>query len=136
MTSEMLNELKDFEIFVERVEKFVNKVKSDPILIGLDPEFKDYDMRSPSSNMTDSQIFPLPTKLQDYFPMWQHICERKEECKNESLDERERRGLDWVFFDLFWNDTKEKSAYYQDECLSLWFTDDGNITYENPNINH
>lgn len=128
----MLNELKDFEIFVERMEKFVNDVKSDPIFIRLDPEFKNYDLRSPSLNMPDNEIFPLPTKLQDYFTMWQHICEKAEEYKNEkSLGISGMRLADWVFFDLYWNDTNENNAYYQEECFSLWFTDDG-ITYEKP----
>ena len=79
MTKELLNQLKDFEIFVERLEKFIEEIKSDKTLQEAGFKLKDMDFRT-----KDDAIFPIPTKLEDYFDIWKDV----KECANNLGIER------------------------------------------------
>lgn len=125
MKKELLKQLEDFEIFVERMEKFVEEIKSDEIILNLDSNFNHYDLRT-----KDGDCFPLPNTLQDYLDMWKCVAQCAHEYYTETdLDKREL-GCNEFFFDLYWNETKSNTAYYQDEVFWVEFDDQKGIVYK------
>lgn len=126
MKKETLDQLRDFEIFVERMEKFVDEIKSDEILLDFDSNFNHYDLRT-----KDGDIFPLPNTLREYLDMWECVAQCAHEYYTENdLEKREPYGMDEFFFDLYWNDIEGNSAYYQDEVFWVWFDDTKGICYQ------
>ena len=128
MTKELLNQLKDFEIFVERMEKFIIQIKSDEKFINLDPNFKNYDLRD-----KDGDVFELPCTIEDYFSLWQDVLIAYKRFQNEKDSKlRDAKGYNYFFFDLYWNDVRDKypSAYYQDEFFVVNFDDEKGIYYK------
>ena len=126
MKKELLKQLEDFEIFVERMEKFVDEIKSDEILLNLDPNFDHYDLRT-----KDGDIFCLPNTLQDYLDMWKCVAQCSRDYYIETdVEKRELYGMNEFFFDLYWNDVKGNSAYYQDEVFWVEFDDQKGIVYK------
>lgn len=126
MTIELLNQLKDFEIFVERLEKFIEEIKSDKTLQEAGFKLEDMDFRT-----KDDAIFPIPTKLEDYFDIWKDV----KECANnyyseKDLEKREVWGLSEYFLDLYWNDVAGNTAYYQDMVFWVYFSDEKGICYD------
>lgn len=126
MTIELLNQLKDFEIFAERLEKFIEEIKSDKTLQEAGFKLEDMDFRT-----KDDEIFPIPTKLEDYFDIWKDV----KECANnyyseKDLEKREVWGLSEYFLDLYWNDVKGNTAYYQDMVFWVYFSDEKGICYD------
>lgn len=126
MTIELLNQLKDFEIFVERLEKFIEKIKTDKILQVAGFKLEDMDFRT-----KDDAIFPIPTKLEDYFDIWKDV----KDCANDyysekDLEKREVWGVSEYFLDLYWNDVKGNTAYFQDMVFWVYFSDEKGICYD------
>lgn len=126
MTIELLNQLKDFEIFVERLEKFIEEIKKDKTLQEAGFKLEDMDFRT-----KDDEIFPIPTKLEDYFEIWKDV----KECANnyyseKDLQKREIWGLNEYFLDLYWNDVAGNTAYYQDMVFWVYFSDEKGICYD------
>ena len=114
MTKEMLNEMKDFELFVEKMEKFVGDIKADEVLKNAGMEIKYMDLRT-----FDGEIFSLPNDLEDYFDMWQEIKGYYKKFKNDE------NAMDEFFFDLYWNDVEANSAYFQDYAFWVGFDQQG-----------
>lgn len=120
MKKELLKQLEDFEIFVERMEKFVERIteenKDEYMMV-------DFDLRTPQPFDTE---FRLPNKLEDYFPMWELVQKAYERFKSDE------NAPDCFFFDLYWNDlnSSPKSAYYHDECFWVEFNDQKGIVYK------
>lgn len=118
MKKELLKQLEDFEIFVERMEKFVERIteenKEEYMMV-------DFDLRTPQPFDTE---FDLPKQLEDYFPMWNLIQEAYNKFKNDENAANE------FFFDLYWNDVNSKTAYYHDECFYVEFDDKKGIVYK------
>jgi hypothetical protein len=126
MTTELLEQLKDFEIFVERLEKFIGRVKSDETFRKKGFKLEDMDLRT-----KDDEIFPIPTKLEDYFDIWKDV----KDCANDyysekDLEKREVWGLNEYFLDLYWNDVKGNTAYFQDMVFWVYFSDEKGICYD------
>lgn len=126
MKKELLKQLEDFEIFMEKMEKFVDEIKSDEILLDFDSNFDHYDLRT-----KDGDIFWLPNTLQDYLDMWKCVAQCSRDYYIETdLEKRELYGMNEFFFDLYWNDVKGNSAYYQDEVFWVEFDDQKGIVYK------
>ena len=126
MTTELINQLKDFEIFVERLEKFIEEIKTDKTLQEAGFKLEDMDFRT-----KDDAIFSIPTKLEDYFEIWEDV----KECANnyyseKDLEIREVWGLSEYFLDLYWNDVAGNSAYYRDMVYWVYFSDEKGICYD------
>jgi len=126
MTIELLNQLKDFEIFVERLEKFIEEIKTDKILQVAGFKLEDMDFRT-----KDDAIFTIPTKLEDYFDIWKDV----KDCANDyysekDLEKKEVWGLNEYFLDLYWNDVKGNTAYFQDMVFCVYFSDEKGICYD------
>jgi hypothetical protein len=129
MTTALINQLKPFEIFVERLESFVNKVKTDEILKKAGFKICDMDLRT-----KDGDIFSIPEKLEDYFDIWACVKQYADDYFSEpDLQKREIWGMNEFFFDLYWNDIEGKSAYYQDMVFWVFFDDKEGICYEEKN---
>lgn len=94
MTKDLIYQLRDFEIFCEKMEEFVTKVKNDKDTIH---PIEEYDIRTPQGI-----AYNLPTKLEDYFDLWNEVL--KEYNNNDFCME--------MFFDLYWNDMQENEAFY------------------------
>lgn len=126
MTRQLIYQLKDFEIFVERLEKFVNDVKKDEELIANDSDFTHYDLRN-----KDGDPFRLPRHLEDYFDMWEDVKKCYSAFMLEENQEKiENIGMNWTFFDLYWNDIENNSAYYQGDAFAVYFDRVKGIYYE------
>lgn len=126
MTKELLSQLKDFEIFAERMEKFVEEIKTDKVLNKAGFKLEDMDLRT-----KDGEIFSIPTKLEDYFDLWNEV----KKCANDffmekDIEKRDMWGLNEFFFDLYWNDIAGKSAYYQDMVFWVFFDDEKGFCYD------
>lgn len=131
MTKEMLKQMESFEIFVERLEKFIKEIKSDKLLQKAGFKLEDMDFRT-----KDDAIFPIPTKLEDYFDIWKDV----KDCANDyysekDLEKREVWGLSEYFLDLYWNDVKGNTAYFQDMVFWVYFSDEKGICYDVDEIN-
>lgn len=120
MKKELLKQLEDFEIFVERMEKFVDRITEEN---KEEYMMADFDLRTPHPFDTE---FRLPNKLEDYFPMWELVQKAYERFKSDES------APDCFFFDLYWNDlnSSPKSAYYHDECFDVVFDDTKGIVYK------
>lgn len=126
MTKELLNQLQPFEIFVERMEKFVEEIKTDEVLKKAGFKLEDMDLRT-----KDGDIFSIPTKLEDYFDLWKEVKSCADDYyKEPDIDKREIWGLNEFFLDLYWNDVAGNSAYYQDMVFWVFFDDTKGIHYE------
>ena len=79
-------------------------------------------MRDDKIGIIDS----LPTKLEDYFEFWKYVQERYQDYlanyKNDSYPNE-------MFFDLYWNDVKTNSAYYDNATLWIFFDYEYGIYY-------
>jgi len=118
MTKELIYQLKDFEIFVEKLEEFINgKIKADPEVQNGTFNWKDYDLR------TFDTDFQLPKKLEDYFSIWEYVCNVRNDFK------KDKNAANSVFFDAYWNDMEGHSAYYDEKTLWIEF-DEENIIYK------
>lgn len=128
MTTQMQDQIKDFEIFVERMEAFVEEIKSDETLKKANFKLEDMDLRT-----KDGEIFPVPTKLEDYFDLWVDVKKCADDYYSEKdLEKRELWGMNEYFFDLYWNDVEGNSAYYQDMAFWVYFDDTKGIVYTDP----
>jgi hypothetical protein len=126
MTTELLEQLKDFEIFVERLEKFIGRVKSDETFRKKGFKLEDMDLRT-----KNDAIFSLPTKLEDYFEIWKDVKECASNYYSEDdLQKREVWGLNEYFIDLYWNDVAGNTAYYKDMAFWVYFSDEKGIYYD------
>lgn len=122
MIKETLQELEQFELFVEEMEKFVldAKRKISAYIVPLEPHI-DLDLRN-----GDGDVFFLPFDLKDYFPLWKYV----KKCQQEYLSEKDNNPHVWneISFDLYYNDPKDYSAYFQDMTLWVIFEDEKIIT--------
>lgn len=126
MTKELLDQLQPFEIFVEKMEKFVEEIKTDEVLKKAGFKLEDMDLRTKNAD-----IFSIPINLEDYFDIWKCILDAADDCYMEqSVAKREICGLDEFFFDLYWNDVEGNSAYYQDMVFWVYFSDEKGICYD------
>lgn len=131
MKKQTLKDLESFEIFVERLEAFVEKIKADKVLKKAGFKLCDMDLRT-----KDGDIFSIPEKLEDYFEIWSCVKAFANDYFSEpDINKREIWGMNEFFFDLYWNDVKGNSAYYQDEAFWVFLDDKKGICYENPSEN-
>lgn len=114
MTKELLDQLQPFEIFVEKMEEFVEEIKSDKDIQKAGFKLEDMDLRT-----KDGEIFSVPTKLEDYFDLWKEVRRCADDFFMEKdIEKRDIWGLNEFFFDLYWNDVAGNSAYYQN--MAFW----------------
>lgn len=124
MTTELLNQLKDFEIFVERFDKFIEKIKKEAVTSVYKLEEMDFRTK-------DGSVYPIPSKLEDYFDIWKEVKDYAMDCYSEKdLLKRESCCLNEYFIDLYWNDIKNNCAYYQDMCFWVYFSNEKGICYD------
>lgn len=121
MRQELVNQLNSFENFVEKMDEFVLRIKTDSDLTNLDIDFNNYDFRT-----KDGEIFPLPFDLSDFFPLYQCVLEGAQKFFQEQDAEKKEQMGNEMFFDLYWNDQANNSANYQD-CV-FWVTFNENET--------
>ena len=126
MTIELISQLKDFEIFVERLEKFIEEIKANKTLQEAGFKLEDMDFRT-----KDDAIFSIPTKLEDYFEIWKDV----KECANSYYSEKDFEmmeiwGANEYFLDLYWNDVAGHTAYYQDMVFWVYFSNEKGICYD------
>ena len=69
MTKDLIYQLKDFEIFVEKLEDLVNQVREDPEVKDGTYKFEHFDIRTgglPYKDIYDNTELLLPKRLEDY----------------------------------------------------------------------
>lgn len=128
MTIEMQNQLMPFEIFIERMEQFVEDVKKYHLAdnAGNTYNFNDFDIRD-TSQSPDSVEFSLPTSLEDYLEIWRYVQSKYE---NYLKNHYNISYPDAMFFDLYWNDVEANTAHYDDLAIWIFFDYEFGIYYE------
>lgn len=125
MTKELLNQLKPFEIFVEKMEAIVEEVKKSHLTDdeGNTYKLEHFDLRDDAIGSVDS----LPLKLEDYFGLWKYVKDRYEEylasCENPLMPNE-------MYFDVYWNDVENNQAFFDDLCLWIYFDYEFGIYYD------
>lgn len=125
MTKELLNQLKSFEIFVEKMEAIVEEVKKNYLTDdeGNTYKLEDFDLRDDEVGSVDS----LPLKLEDYFGLWNYVKCRYEKylasCENPLMPNE-------MYFDVYWNNVEANSAFFDDVTLWIFFDYEYGIYYQ------
>lgn len=128
MTKEMQDQLQPFEIFIERMEQFVEDVKNYHLTdeAGNVYNLKDFDIRD-TSKSPDSVEFALPTSLEEYLEIWRYVQSQYEKYL-QNYDNISYPNA--MFFDLYWNDVEANSAFYDNLAIWIYFDYEFGIYYE------
>lgn len=120
MTPALLEQFKGFEVFAEKMESIVEEVKKNHLKDdkGNTYDFKDFDLRDDKIGMIDT----MPSTLEDYLSLWRYVQER---FNDYLLD-----GKEYMYFDVYWNDAKANSAYFDDLTLWIYFDSEFGIYYD------
>lgn len=124
MRQELVNQLYLFENFVEKMDEFVFKIKTDSDINNLDIDFNNYDFRT-----KDGDIFPLPFDISDFFPLYKCVIENAEKFFREENPKKKEQMGNEMFFDLYWNDAVANSAYYQDCVFWASFNENETLSF-------
>ena len=123
MTTELINQFRDFEIFAEKMEALVEAVKNDEENKKNKWGIEHFDLRDDSIGMVDS----MPKTLKDYLNLWEYVQQRYKEylenCENPNMPNE-------MFFDVYWNDTEANSAFYDGLTLWIYFDYEFGIYYD------
>ena len=122
MTIELQNQLKPFEIFMEKMEVIVEAIKNDEENIKNGWGIERFDLRDDVIGMVDG----IPTTIKEYAELWDYVQERYKEylasCENPLMPNE-------MFFDVYWNDPEANRAEYDDLTLWVFFDYEYGIYY-------
>jgi hypothetical protein len=125
MTTELIGQLKDFEIFVEKIEKMCEEVKESHLVDkdGNKYQYNHFDLRD-----NNGYVVPLPkNSLEDYFEIWNYVQERYKKY----LDDYDNPIIpNAMYLDLYWNDVENNCAYYDDLAIWIYFDYEYGIYYD------
>lgn len=122
MRNVLLDELEQFRKFVEKMDALVAEIENDENVKSGKYQLRDFDLRF--TGEVDSEIFSIPTTLDDYFELWQFVKERYNNFLANDLNASE------MFFDAYWNHVAENEAYFYDKVLWIYFDEEDGIIYE------
>lgn len=125
MTIELLNQLKDFEIFTEKMEGIVEEVKKNHLKDdnGNTYKFEDFDLRDDVIGNVDS----LPTTIKDYSNLWDYVQQRYKEYLS---DYENPLMSNEMYFDVYWCNVESNSAFFEDLTLWIYFDYEYGIYYD------
>lgn len=122
MTIELQNQLKPFEIFMEKMEVIVEAIKNDEENIKNGWGIERFDLRDDAIGMVGS----IPTTIKEYAELWDYVQERYKEylasCENPLMPNE-------MFFDVYWNDPEANRAEYDNLALWIFFDYEYGIYY-------
>lgn len=122
MTIELQNQLKPFEIFMEKMEVIVEAIKNDEENIKNGWGIERFDLRDDKIGMFDG----IPTTIKEYAELWDYVQERYKEyladCENPLMPNE-------MFFDVYWNDPEANRAEYDNLTLWIFFDYEYGIYY-------
>lgn len=122
MTIELQNQLKPFEIFMEKMEVIVEAIKNDEENIKNGWGIERFDLRDDAIGMVGS----IPTTIKEYAELWDYVQERYKEylasCENPLMPNE-------MFFDVYWNDPEANRAEYDNLTLWIFFDYEYGIYY-------
>lgn len=122
MTIELQNQLKPFEIFMEKMEVIVEAIKNDEENIKNGWGIERFDLRDDAIGMVDG----IPTTIKEYAELWDYVQERYKEylasCENPLMPNE-------MFFDVYWNDPEANRAEYDNLTLWIFFDYEYGIYY-------
>ena len=122
MTIELQNQLKPFEIFMEKMEVIVEAIKNNEENIKNGWGVERFDLRDDEIGMVGS----IPTTIKEYAELWDYVQERYKEylagCENPLMPNE-------MFFDVYWNDPEANRAEYDDLTLWVFFDYEYGIYY-------
>ena len=129
MTIELQNQLKPFEIFMEKMEVIVEAIKNNEENIKNGWGVERFDLRDDAIGMVGT----IPTTIKEYAELWDYVLERY----NEYLASYENPLMpNEMFFDVYWNDPEANRAEYDDLTLWIFFDYEYGIYYiEDEEIN-
>lgn len=123
MKKETLNQLEAFEIFVERMEAWVENVMQGERSEKYNRN--DFDLRT-----FNGASYTIPNDLQDYMNLWKVV--QKDLVRVKKMWEDDDFSRNDFFFDLYWNDKLTNTAYYEDEVFWVFYDYDNGVVYELP----
>ena len=115
MTKEMLNQMEQFEIFVEKMEEFVNNIQY------ADNPRSVFDLRMPDINGFLNNYYAIPTTIKDYAEIWQDI----NYIRDNITDYYRKCVGNCIFLDVYWNDSEANYADYTGETFWIDFEENG-----------
>lgn len=122
MTIELQNQLKPFEIFMEKMEVIVEAIKNNEENIKNGWGIERFDLRDDAIGMVGS----IPTTIKEYAELWDYVQERYKEylasCENPLMPNE-------MFFDVYWNDPEANRAEYDNLTLWIFFDYEYGIYY-------
>lgn len=122
MTIELQNQLKPFEIFMEKMEVIVEAIKNDEENIKNGWGIGRFDLRDDAIGM----VGDIPTTIKEYAELWDYVQERYKEylacCENTLMPNE-------MFFDVYWNDPEANRAEYDNLTLWIFFDYEYGIYY-------
>lgn len=122
MTIELQNQLKPFEIFMEKMEVIVEAIKNNEENIKNGWGIERFDLRDDAIGMVDG----IPTTIKEYAELWDYVQERYKEylasCENPLMPNE-------MFFDVYWNDPEANRAEYDNLTLWIFFDYEYGIYY-------
>ena len=125
MTTELINQFRDFEIFAEKMEEIVEEVKNSHLKDddGNTYKFEHFDLRDDVIGSIDS----LPTTIKDYAHLWDYVQQRYNEylsdCENPLMPSE-------MYFDVYWNNVESNPAFFDDLTLWIYFDYEYGIFYD------
>lgn len=123
MTIELQNQLKPFEIFMEKMEVIVEAIKNEKVNINNGWGIERFDLRGDEIGMVGS----IPTTIKEYAELWDYVQKRYKEyladCENPLMPNE-------MFFDVYWNDPEANRAEYDDLTLWIYFDYEYGIFYD------
>lgn len=125
MTTDLLNQFRNFEIFAEKMEQIVEEVKKNHLKDedGNTYDFKQFDLRDDAIG----SIYSLPTTIKDYAYLWEYVQNR---YKGYLADWENPSMPNEMFFDVFWNNVDANSAFYDGLTLWIYFDYEYGIYYD------
>lgn len=116
MSTELLEQMKYFENFTEKMEAFVEEVKMYHLTddFGNTYRLEDFDLRDDRVGM----IGVLPKSIKDYADLWEYVWERY----NDYLSDYQNPLIpSEMYLDLYWNDVEANRADYDNLAIWIYF---------------
>ena len=123
MKKETLKQLEAFEIFVERMEAWIENVMQGERSEKYNRN--DFDLRT-----FNGDSYPIPNDLQDYMDLWKAVQDDFAKVKKTWGDYDFSRNE--FFFDLYWNDKLTNTAHYDDDAFWVYYDCNKGVVYDIP----
>ena len=126
MRKELLNKLKDFEVFIERLDSLIDEIRQDEEVKNGRRSLDEFDLRFQNVK-GDSVVFNIPNTILDFLEIWHWV----NSMYNIFLAGKTNEVIpNEIFLDVYWNNVDINSAFYEGKTIWIYFEYDG-VHYDN-----